>query len=64
MPGANTYLFGDNRDGKCGIGSLEPFTYEPRNLYAKFEKIDCGHHHSLLIDANMVLYSWGRNRYG
>ena len=64
LPGTNTMLFGDNRQGKCGVGKQEHFVHNPSGLYAKFKKIDCGHHHSLALDDNRILYSWGRDKYG
>jgi len=32
--GINAYMFGDNRDGKCGVGSEDAFIYKPSHLYA------------------------------
>ena len=37
--GRNTYMFGDNRLGKCGLGSLESFVFQPQSLFAKFKRI-------------------------
>ena len=59
--GGNTYCFGDNRFGKCGIGSNDPFIKIPQHLFGKFKKIFCGYHHNVALDENMVMYSWGKN---
>jgi hypothetical protein len=34
LKGINTFLFGDNRQGKCGIGTDTPFIVNPQSLYA------------------------------
>jgi len=62
--GANTYFFGDNRQGKCGVGSEKLYAEKPGALFAKFKKIFCGYHHSAALDENKVLYMWGRGRFG
>ena len=62
--GINTYFFGDNRQGKCGMGNDDPFVYEPRYLFFNFKEVVSGHHHNMALDSNKSLYSWGRNRFG
>lgn len=62
--GINTYFFGDNRQGKCGVGHEEGFVTRPQCVFTKFKKIASGHHHNLGLDSNGVLYSWGRNKFG
>mmetsp|Transcript_40047 Transcript_40047/g.61242 ORF Transcript_40047/g.61242 Transcript_40047/m.61242 type:complete len:138 (+) Transcript_40047:178-591(+) len=64
LKGINAYMFGDNREGKCGIGSEETFITRPSYLFAKFKRIVSGFHHSMAIDHHRVLYSWGRNKFG
>ena len=64
IKGTNAFMFGDNREGKCGVASEEPFIYRPYPLFAKFKKIVCGYHHALALDHNRMVYSWGRNKYG
>eukprot|EP00347_Sterkiella_histriomuscorum_P017345 403349742 len=62
--GINTYFFGDNRQGKCGLGNDDPFVMDPKCLFNKFKDVISGHHHNLALDSNKSLYSWGRNRFG
>lgn len=62
--GVNTYFFGDNRQGKCGIGNDEALVTKPQCLFTKLRSIAAGHHHNMALDKNGVLYSWGRNRFG
>ncbi len=62
--GQNTFMFGDNREGKCGIDSLDSFVHLPSSLSVKFKRISCGYHHSMAIDQNRMLYSWGSNNFG
>lgn len=64
LKGINTYFFGDNRQGKCGIGNDEPYVKRPQCIMTKFKMIASGHHHNLGVDGNKVLFSWGRNRFG
>ncbi|CAI2383928.1 unnamed protein product [Moneuplotes crassus] len=60
----NTYMLGDNREGKCGTGKVEDFTKNPTALKIKFEKIDCGYHHSAAISEDGIVYTWGRSSSG
>lgn len=62
--GINTYFFGDNRSGKCGVGNDDPLITDPKCLFNYFKDITSGHHHNLALDSNRSLYSWGRNRFG
>jgi alpha-tubulin suppressor-like RCC1 family protein len=62
--GLNTYFFGDNRQGKCGLGNEEAYVVKPSYLFTKFREVVSGHHHNLALDKNKIVYSWGRNRYG
>jgi alpha-tubulin suppressor-like RCC1 family protein len=62
--GINTYFFGDNRQGKCGVGISDPYVIKPQGIFTNLKVITSGHHHNLGIDSNGVLYSWGRNRFG
>jgi alpha-tubulin suppressor-like RCC1 family protein len=62
--GINTYFFGDNRQGKCGVGHADPYVLRPQGVFTNFKLITSGHHHNLGLDSNGVLYSWGRNRFG
>lgn len=65
IAGVNTFAFGDNRNGKCGVGQPDQmFVTQPSRLYNKFQTIACGYHHSLIIDDNNLLYSFGRNNFG
>ena len=57
-------MFGDNRNGRCGIGTDELFITIPKYLYTQFKKLFCGHHHSVAIDHHGALYAWGKNRFG
>lgn len=64
-PGINTFMFGQNRHGLCGQGNEEPFVYSPEYLNGgKFKALECGLFHSIGVDNNRMMYSWGRNRFG
>ena len=39
IQGKNTFMFGDNREGKCGQDSLDSFIYLPSDLKIKFKRI-------------------------
>mmetsp|Transcript_676 Transcript_676/g.375 ORF Transcript_676/g.375 Transcript_676/m.375 type:complete len:82 (+) Transcript_676:318-563(+) len=64
VKGENTYFFGDNRDGRCGVNLDEHHIKKPQGLFNKYKKIFCGFSHNAAIDKNQVLYCWGKNRYG
>ena len=58
-------MFGQNRHGLCGQGNDEPFVYSPEYLNGgKFKALECGLFHSIGVDNNRMMYSWGRNRFG
>ena len=62
--GYNTFMFGYNKQGICGQ-PIDEFIKDPAELnIGQFVNIDCGYHHTMAIDHNGVLYSWGRNRCG
>ena len=60
----NSYVFGDNRKGKCGQGNDIPFVPSPVFINKRFKRVDNGFHHSLAIDKQRILWSWGKNNFG
>lgn len=60
----NTYVFGDNRFGKCGQGNDAPIVSTPIYISKRLKRVENGFHHSLAIDKDRILYSWGKNNFG
>lgn len=65
---SNRYIpfsFGDNRSNNCGTKTLvdQEFVYHPERLQG-FKAVFNGSYHSLGIDKNGVLFSWGKNKFG
>jgi len=58
------YSFGDNRANACGTidKTSENFVYTPSRIQP-FSKISLGYYHSLGIDKNGALFSWGRDKF-
>ena len=60
----NTYMVGNNREGKWGNEVYETFAKHPALLRKHFEFIYCGYHHTAALDENGFMYTWGRNNNG
>ena len=60
----NTYIVGDNREGKWGNEVFDAFAKHPVLLRKHFEYISCGYHHNAALDENGIMYTWGRNNNG
>jgi len=60
----NTYIVGDNREGKCGTGRVEMHMTKPTMLRKRFMDINCGYHHNAAIDEDGIIYTWGRSNHG
>eukprot|EP01084_Bolivina_argentea_P169035 293049_1 len=67
----NVYSCGINTSGQLGLGH---FKHDPK-LYPsiikyfeendiKINKIECGWYHSIALDSNNKIYSWGSNEFG
>lgn len=58
------YAFGDNRLNACGTmdETTASFIYIPTRVQ-DFKSISAGFYHSLGIDKNGVLFSWGKNKF-
>ncbi|CAI2385454.1 unnamed protein product [Moneuplotes crassus] len=60
----NTFVLGDNREGRCGTGENSQFTEQPTLLKIPFRDIQLGYHHSAGISMQGIAYTWGRSTYG
>ncbi len=63
------WAFGDNSYGQLGLGNIESSNYqEPQEVKLpegiKFSKIAVGYNHSLALDTNANVYSFGLNTAG
>ena len=64
----NVYAWGDSFKGACGTGKNEMIS-KPKRVKFPFKnieiiKIACGSRHSLALDSNYCVYSWGQGKYG
>jgi alpha-tubulin suppressor-like RCC1 family protein len=58
--GGNLYVWGENEDGKLGLGKKEFMKIRTPTLHPKkFAKIACGGHHTLGLTKKGNLYGWG-----
>ena len=57
----NTYVFGDNRNGKCGQGNDIPYVPLPVYINKRLKRVENGFHHSIAMDKQKQLWSWGKN---
>ena len=62
--GSNTFCFGDNRNGMCGVGKLASLVDRPSRITGKLKRVFCGWFHAAAIDHNRVAYTWGRADFG
>ena len=60
-----TFCFGDNRDGACGLGEQADMISDPKRMKdGHFKEINFGFYHAVGIDHQNVMYSWGKNTFG
>ena len=62
------YGWGDSKNGACGTGAYE-FVQQPKRIKfpqknTEIIRVACGSRHSLAIDSNNCLYSWGQGKSG
>lgn len=62
------FAWGLATDGQIGLPGVEDYIKIPRNIKSLSEvqvvQVACGHHHSLALSKESVVYAWGQNRYG
>ena len=58
------FAFGDNRNNACGTLSEceQNFVYAPLRIQ-EFKKIAAGFYHSLGVNKDGAMYSWGKNKF-
>ncbi|CAI2384300.1 unnamed protein product [Moneuplotes crassus] len=60
----NTYMLGDNREGRCGTDQDSQFMKHPTKLKIPFKDIKLGYHHSSGISMEGIAYTWGSSSSG
>ena len=64
------YAFGSNTNGRLGLGSSTTIQLSPKKVYFEenpdvvIVKVACGTYHSLALDNQGKVYSWGGGWYG
>jgi len=62
----NCYSWGNNESGQCGIGTTAPIIFNPIKIEGliNVKNISCGNDHSLALNYNGEVYSWGKSEGG